>query len=158
MHFAWLPQPNCQIFKVQKTFSKCCTWLLNKALQTLKRTPVDCDKTSFNKTIFHRFHVHSIKLVSPHLNDRKDSGSIMDTLILQRLHQSHSLETFRELNNTDAEKLKNEVVNVFNQTEFDNSPDSEVSAKKIFLDPHGCFRDVSAIPNTSQTNVLLTLH
>ena len=42
-----------------------------------------------------------------------------------------------EQDNTDAEKLKKEVINVFTQTDFDNSVVTEVSPKQIFLAPHG---------------------
>ena len=44
-------------------------FLLNKALQALKEIPHHCENTFFNKTNFHRFHVHLIKHFSPKLKD-----------------------------------------------------------------------------------------
>ena len=112
-------------------------FFLNKAAQALKENPDDCDKTFFNTTNFHRFDVQLFKRSSPQLNVQTNSDSAINTLLLHFLIQHLSLDTFHEQKNTDAEKLKNEVIKVFTQTDFDNSSDTEVSQKYNFLDPHG---------------------
>ena len=47
------------------------------------------------------------------------------------------METFHQQNNIDAEIFKNEVINVFFETELDNSSETENSPNKLFLAPHG---------------------
>ena len=105
--------------------------LLNKAVHPLKGTPDDCEETFSNTTIFSRFHVHLFKLISPQLNDQTDSDSIMNTLLLLVLHQNHSLNAHEE-EFTHAEKVTNEVINVFNQFEFDTSSGIEVLPNHFF--------------------------
>ena len=122
--------------------------LRNKALQVLKETPVVCDKTIFNTTNFHRFHVHLCKLLSQ-FYDQIAFDCIINTLLHQLVNQNLSLDTLHEQNNTDAEKLKNEVNNIFTQTEFHNSSETEVSPKRNFLAPHECFSDAEHFPHKS---------
>ena len=93
----------------------------------MKEFPYDCDTTFFNTTNFHRFHVHLLKLFLPQLNNPIDSDSNFNSLLLHLISQNRPLDTFYELNNTDAEKLKNEVIDVFTQTDFDNSSETEFS-------------------------------
>ena len=76
----------------------------SKALQALKKSPDDCDKTFFNTTIFHRFHVHPFNLFPPQIYDIFDSESLIKTLLFRFPNENHSLGTFNEQNNTDAEK------------------------------------------------------
>ena len=38
---------------------------------------------------------------------------------------------------TDAQKFKKEVINVFTETEFDCSPETENSTEETFLASHG---------------------
>ena len=104
--------------------------LLNKGLQALKKTPEDCDKKFFTATNFHRFHVQLIKHFLTQLSDQVDSVSLIITLILHLLNQNCSLDTFHHQNNTDAEKLIEEGMKVFTQTEFDTSSETEVSPKR----------------------------
>ena len=54
-------------------------------------------------------------------------------LLLYLLNQKRSLDCFHERNKTDAEKIKSEVNDVFTQTEFDTSSQTEVSPIYIFL-------------------------
>ena len=63
------------------------------------------------------------------MNDQNDSDSLIITLPPHLLNQSHSLTTFKDPNNADAENLKNEVIIVFTPTEIDKSSDTEVSLK-----------------------------
>ena len=62
-----------------------------------------------------------IQLFSPQLNDQTDSDSIINTVFFHCLSQDDSRDMFFEHKNTDAEKFKNEVINIFIQTDFDNS-------------------------------------
>ena len=97
----------------------------SKALQALKEAPDDCENTAVNTTNFRRFQVHLFKLFSPQLNGQTDSHSLINTLLIHFLNQNLSQDTFHEQKNTDSEKFKKEVINVFTPTEFDNSPESE---------------------------------
>ena len=79
--------------------------LLNKALQALKGTPDDYEKTLFNTTGFHRFHLPLFKLFSTPLNDQTDSAFIINPLLNHFLNQNNSLDTFHEHKSSDAEKI-----------------------------------------------------
>ena len=70
--------------------------LLNKALQALKETPDECEKTFFNTTSFHCFHGLLFKIVSPQLNDQTDFDSTIKSLPNHFHNQNDSLDTFRE--------------------------------------------------------------
>ena len=78
-------------------------------------------------TNFHRVHVHLYELFSPQLNGQTDSDSVSNTLSLHSSNENHSLDTNHDQITPDAEKLKNGVINVFTQTNCDNSPESKVS-------------------------------
>ena len=108
----------------------------SKTLQALRETLDDCDKTFFNSTNFRRFHVLLFNLLSTRLKDQTDSTSIFNFLPLHPLNQNPSLETFRDLNDIDVEKVKNAVSNAFRQTDLDNSSETEVSPNHIFSAPH----------------------
>ena len=104
-----------QLFQFRKQFQIAALhFLLNKVLQALKETPDDCGNTFFNTTNFHRFGVHLFKFFSPPLKDQTDSDSLINTLLIHLLNQSHSFDTFLEHKTTDAELFKNELINVFN--------------------------------------------
>ena len=113
--------------------------LLIKALQAVKETPDDCEKTFFNTTNFHRFHVQRFELLSPHIIDQIDSDSIIKALRIHLVNQNPSLSTFHEQNKTDAEKIENEVNIVFTETKFQKSSEIEISPNHKFLAPHGYF-------------------
>ena len=95
--------------------------VLNNALQVLQETPDDCEQTFLNTTNFHRFHVILLKLFSTQLNDRTDSDSVINSLFLPFSNQNPSLVKFHEQSSPDAEKLQNQVINVFTQTVFDHT-------------------------------------
>ena len=116
--------------------------LLNKALQTLTETADDCEKTFFNTITFHRFHVHLLKLYSPHLIDQFDSDSMISTLLFHVINQFSSLDTFHEEINTDPGKFKNEVTNVFTRTDFNSSPETENSTNHRFNYPSWTFQQL----------------
>ena len=126
--------------------------LRNKSFQDLKETPDDCDRTFSNTTKLHRFHVHLFKLFAPQLNDPTDSESIINTLLFHRLNKNYSPDTIHEQKINDAEKLKNEVIDVCTQTEFDNPYNTRVFPKHIFLAPQGYFKSSQ---NFSQTMLQL---
>ena len=113
--------------------------LLNKALQVLKETPDVCENTFFNTTIFHRFYVHLFKRFSPQTKDQIDSDSFISKTIFHILNQNHWLDTFHDIKIPIAENFKNEIINVFTETEFDNSSESGTSTNQTFLAPHGHF-------------------
>ena len=53
---------NCHFFKFRKQFQMTALRLLfSKVFQVLSETPDDWEKTLFNTTNFHHFHVHSFK-------------------------------------------------------------------------------------------------
>ena len=107
--------------------------LVNKVLQAQQETREVCDKTIFNATIFHRFHVGPFEHFTPQLNDHSDSDFVIQTLPLHLLNRNHSLDTLNDQVNSHAEKLRNEVIGVFTQTEFENSSETEFSPKLKFL-------------------------
>ena len=111
--------------------------LLNKSLQALKETLEGCE--SFNATIFYRFHVHLCKRFSIQLNDQTVYDSFFFILLLYLMNQDQSLKTFCDYNNTDAENSKFGVDNVFVETDFDISSETEVSLKHKFSTTHGYF-------------------
>ena len=83
--------------------------LLSKVLQALRETLEDCGE------IFSTFlYLNSFLLISK-INDQSDSDSKINSLLIQLLNQKLSLDTFHQPNKTDAEKVKGEVINVFNQ-------------------------------------------
>ena len=106
--------------------------LLNNALQAQKEAPDDCENTFFNTTNFHRVHVHLFKQLSPQISDHVDSNSLITTMIIHILNQNHSPDTSHGQKESDAEKLKIEVINVFIHTYFDNSSKTKVSGYRIF--------------------------
>ena len=59
--------------------------------------------------------------------------------MIQLLKRNLSLDTFHEHKISDAEKIKNGVVNVFTQTYFFS--EAEISTNHTFLVPHGYFSD-----------------
>ena len=67
---------------------------------------------------------------------------IINYLLIHFYNQNQSLDTFHEQENTDAEKFKNEVINVFTQKEFDSYSKSEISTNHTFLAPHGYFSNL----------------
>ena len=87
----------------------------NKALQAVKEIPDDYERTFFNTTNFHRFHVHLFKMFSPQLNDQTDLDSIFIILLIHLLNQNYSLDTFPEQNNTDAKKFKKKSLKSLNR-------------------------------------------
>ena len=105
----------------------------------MKENPDIYEKKFDTINFLNEFHVRSLKLFSPQLNDRSDSDSTISTLLSQFLNQNRSLDILHEPNVADAEKLKNEVVNVFTQTEFDKSSETEVSENHNFSATHGYF-------------------
>ena len=109
-------------------------------------------KTFFNTNIFHQFHNYLFKLFSPQLKDQIDFESLLNTLIIHLLNQSHSRDTFHEHKDTDVGKFKNEVVNIFTKTEFDNSSETQSSWNHTFLAPHGSFRKFKKFTYISTTH------
>ena len=79
----------------------------------------------------------SLKRFSVQFNDQADSGSLIKTLLLHVINQDQSLSISNDQNDTDAEKLKRELINVFTRIEYDTSPTTEVCPKKLLSAPHG---------------------
>ena len=73
--------------------------------------------------------MRSVQIFSSQLNDQTDSDFLIKELLLHVMNQDHSLNTFSNLNNNDAERLKRRSENVLTQTEFDTSSEPEVSPK-----------------------------
>ena len=59
----------------------------------------------------------------------------MSTLLLLLLNQNHWRDTFHVHKNTVAENIKNDVIKVFTQTEFDEFSGTEISSSHTFLPP-----------------------
>ena len=51
------------------------------------------------------------------------------------LNRNRTLDTFHDHKNTETEKFKKEVINVFNQTASDNPSETETSTNHTFLAP-----------------------
>ena len=131
--FALLPQSNRQIIKIQKVCSTCCT---SSPHPSSEGNPSRLWQNIFQHNQLPRFHVRFIKLFSSQLNDQTDSESIINSVLLHLLNQKHSLHAFHDQNNFDAEKLSNEVINVFIRANINNSPDNEVSPKHNCIASH----------------------
>ena len=72
-------------------------------------------------------------------NDQTDSDFLIKAVITQFLNQKFSLDSFYEQKSSDAEKFRTEVINVFTQTEIDNSSETVIPTKNTFLAPLGYF-------------------
>ena len=85
----------------------------------------------FKATNFHRCYVQLFNLFSRRNNDHADSDSLLSTSLVQLVNQNQILNFPKDpqRNETDAEQLKKEVINVFTQTEFDTPSGIKVSPK-----------------------------
>ena len=92
-----------------------------------------------------RLHVHTFKISQPWGEDQTDSDSLLNTPVLQLLTKNHSLKTFNDQNETDAEKFEKEVINVLIQTDFDTLSETGVPPK------HGCSSVPVNFPNQAAT-------
>ena len=127
-------------FKIPRQFQIAALRVfLNKALQSLKENPEDCE--FYNLAIFYRFYLHLYKLFSSQLNDEIDSNSLKKILLLQLINSDNSLNTFNDQNDTDAKKLRKGTTNVFTQIEVDTSFEMQFSPK------HGYFRNPEKLLN-----------
>ena len=53
-------------------------------------------------------------------------------MLVHLLNQNHSPDTIHEHQITDSKKFKNEVINVFTQTDYYNSSGNEISKNHNF--------------------------
>ena len=90
--------------------------LLNKALEALKETPDDYEKTFFKTTIFHGIHNHFSNSFFLRSKNQADSDFLINRLSIHLFNQNRSRDTIHEQRKTDAEVFKIEVIIVVNRT------------------------------------------
>ena len=116
--------------------------VLNKALQAVNDIQMVVKKTLFQTTNFHCFHMQFFRLFSSQLSDPIVSDSIINTLLIHLLIENRSLDTIHEQKSTDAEEFKKAITNIFIQTEFDKSIETDFSTNHTFLGPLGCYSNI----------------